>query len=126
MECDGSCRSGNEIEVQNCDSRNTWFEFVTFNGLTQIKVAEEDVCIEVSGGISTTLQTCVDPTEDHPRQKFVALNGSFNNGEKFEIGTVHNPGGCLTQHHHPRPGEVIKRGDCPTTRDHDTSFWVKY
>jgi len=124
MECDGSCRSGNQLEVQNCDSRNAWFEFVTFNGLTQIKLAEDDLCIEVTGTTTTELQSCVDPTEDRPRQKFVALNGSFNNGGKFEIGTVHTPG-CLTQQHHPRPGEVIKREDCPDTRDDDTSFWVK-
>jgi hypothetical protein len=123
-------QSGSEVKVQDCDKGNTWFEFLNMesNGMTQIKVAENDLCLEIVGNNAMELQRCeMDTSRNYTRQKFVALNGSFRSGgNKFEIGTVFRPGGCLSQQHHPRPGEVVKRVECPNTRDDDTSYWVRY
>ena len=130
IECDGSCSSGNQLEIKTCDDDNDCFEWrnLSVSGgqqYTQIQVAGTNTCVELVGNNRVELRQCNEDFANYPRQQFVALNGSFTGPGRFEIGTVYRPG-CLTQQHHPRSGEEIKREDCEDTRDDDTSFWVKY
>jgi hypothetical protein len=123
IECVSGCRSGHQINVERCNSGNPWFEFLNMesDGTAQIMVAETDLCIELVVRITIELQQC-DASLNYTRQKFIALNGNFLWSKKFEIGTVHHPGGYLSQQHHPKSGEI----DCPETRDDGTSFWMRY
>jgi hypothetical protein len=128
MDCDSGCSRGHNVSVHKCGSSSTWFEFLNMesDGTTQLMVAESSVCLELVGSAKIEIQECADVALNYTRQKFVALNGNFLWGNKFEISTVHRPGSCLSQQHHPRSGELIKRIECPTTRDDYTSFWTKY
>lgn len=117
------------MEIHTCDRNSECLEFrnlIRLNGseYAQIKIADRNLCFEIVGQNRMELRECVDT--DYPRQQFVAMNGSFSGGGRFEIGTVFRPGGCLTQQHHPRRGERIKREDCGVPRGDDTSFWVRY
>jgi len=119
----GPCELFDTFTTETCNDDTTWFVFenLASNGETQLQIAESALCLELIGQRQIELRTCV---ASSARQKFVAGLGSFG-GEKFELKTVVN-GGCLSQHHHPKPDEIIYRNDCETTRDSDTSFWMQY
>lgn len=124
MESEGSpCKLADTMAIDTCNDESTWFVFRNHasNGETQLQVAESSLCLELIRQRRIELRTCVSSSA---RQKFVAGKGSFG-GEKFELKTVVN-GGCLSQHHHPKPDEIIYRNDCETSRGDDTSFWNQY
>ena len=118
-----SCDLFDTFTTQTCNDDSTWFVFhnLSDGGETQIQIADTDLCLELIGQRQIELHTCVSSSD---RQKFVAGNGSFG-AEKFELKTVVN-GGCLSQHHHPKPDEPIYRNDCSTAREANTSFWIQY
>ena len=126
MKCASSgCDLLDQLELHDCGDESTWFVFRNLDpttGFTQIQIATTNLCIENTGNQMVELRTCVDSSL---RQKFVAGNGSFG-GDKFEIQTVFNANGCLSNHHHPKAGEIVYRNECSTPRDSDTSFWNQY
>jgi hypothetical protein len=125
MECDGTgCDFDDSIHVQRCGSSNTWFVFENLrNGETQVRVAGKNLCLELISNNSIRLRNC-DSSKD--RQKFRAGLGSFG-GDKFELQTIVHTG-CLSQQHHPKADEVIRRYDCevPRSRGDRTNFWNRY
>ena len=55
-----------------------------------------------------------------------ASNQSFSEvsaSGKFELLTDDRSGRCLSQHHHPKPGEVVYPEKCEKTRRYDTTYW---
>lgn len=126
MQCAGSgCDVMDRLSLYFCGDDSTWFVFRnldTRTGQTQIQIAGSSLCIDNVGNQRVEVHTCVDSST---RQKFVAGNGSFG-GDKFELMTVFNANGCLSNHHHPKENEVIYRNDCSTVRSSNTSFWNKY
>jgi len=129
MKCDASmndpgapCELDDSFTIDTCNDDSTWFLFRNLsNGETQLQIAESNLCMELIGQRQIQLRNCI---SSYSRQKFVAGNGSFG-GEKFELETIVNSG-CLSQHHHPKPDELIYRNDCKTARDTLTSFWNQY
>lgn len=128
MECDGgnsgTCEVDDSIIISHCShDRSTWFVYENLtSGISQIKIAaSENLCLQLVGNNDIRVKVCDGNNE---RQKFKALNGSFG-GTKFELGTVQRDG-CISQHHHPKDGEIIFRMDCALTRKHTTSFWMQY
>lgn len=128
MECSGgnsdACEVEDSIIISHCShDRSTWFVYKNLSGDTsQIQVAvSSDLCLQLVGNNDVRVRAC-DTTKQ--RQKFKALNGSFG-GAKFELGTVERDG-CISQHHHPKDGEIIFRMDCALTRKHTTSYWMQY
>jgi hypothetical protein len=121
LQCRNSCNVGVEIAIRECSSGNTKFEFVGSSSV-QVKVSGKDLCMELmsSDNRKITLQKC----SSSSRQKFTAGLGSFS-GEKFELQTV-AVSGCVTQEHHPRDGELIRRQGCDGARFDTTSFYNKY
>jgi Ricin-type beta-trefoil lectin domain len=123
FECrSGRCGSGVEIAIRKCDSGNTRFEYVG-SGQVQVKVAGQDLCLELmeSNNRDIKLQKC-DPGSR--RQLFTAGPGDFN-GSRFELQTV-QVAGCLSNPHHPRDGELIRRQNCAGARFDTTSYYNKY
>jgi hypothetical protein len=122
LQCRNECNNNVEIAVRECNSRNTNFEFVGSGQERQIKVVDKDLCIELieEDYIQVKFARC----SDSDRQKFRAGLGDFD-GQKFEIETVAR-NGCLSQPHHPRDGELLRRQGCDGARFDTTSFFIKY
>jgi hypothetical protein len=128
MECSGgnsdACEVDDSIIISHCShDRSTWFVYKNLsNDVSQIQVAvSSHLCLQLVGNNDIRVKVC-DGTKQ--RQKFKALNGSFG-GAKFELGTTERDG-CISQHHHPKDGEIIFRMDCALTRKHTTSYWMQY
>lgn len=128
MECNGgntdACEIGDSIIISHCShDHSTWFVYKNLkDGISQIQVAvNSNLCLQLVGNNDIQVRAC-DGTKQ--RQKFKSLNGNFG-GTKFELGTVERDG-CISQHHHPKDGEIIFRMDCALTRKHTTSYWTQY
>jgi hypothetical protein len=125
MQCAGStCDEDEKIHMQECDEDdNTWFVFENLgsNGETQIRVADQDLCIEVISERDVRVRTC-DAWEN--KQYFYAGIGSFGEN-RFELQS-YEYGGCLTQQHHPKEGEEVKQYPCSLPREDFTNFWTRY
>jgi hypothetical protein len=120
FQCRSSCNVGVEIAIRECSNSNTKFQFVG-SGQVQVKVVDKDLCMELmSDNVKITLQKC----SSSSRQKFTDGPGDFN-GQKFELQTV-AVAGCLSQPHHPRDGEIIRRQGCDGARADTTSYFNKY
>jgi hypothetical protein len=69
-------------------------------------------------GIVITLSTC---TTNDPRQLFTNQPSA-----KFEIRTVTSKDKCLTQHHHPKSGEIVYVEGCSLAHATNTGYWAAY
>jgi len=71
------------------------------------------------------LKTC---DETNPLQRFIAMNGSFADGDKFELSQKKFTQQCVANDHHPKATEVLELHSCEGIRapDSQTSYWTKY
>lgn len=92
----------------------------------QIQVHNTDLCLSLVGVRSIELQTCdASKIEQrfqgfHPDEGMMELfpvNSNMKEGKEKEVKQ------CITQHHHPRPGERIFAEKCSKARRSDTSLW---
>jgi hypothetical protein len=124
----GDCRAGDQLWIQKCDdfggSGNVHFEVVRDStaGADQFKIQGQDLCMTLVAGSDRyiNVQTC-DVT--NVRQFFTGfgLAGPF-----IVYPYQQNPDGverCLTQHHHPKAGEVLFLDACATATFWDTAYW---
>jgi len=76
-------------------------------------------------GTQIYLQTC---DETIAEQRFFAPNGSFADGDKFELSQIGRESQCVSNDHHPKAGEVLETHSCEGIRapESQTSYWVKY
>ena len=60
-------------------------------------------------------------------QHWKTINGNLS-GRRFEMVPVSRTSHCITQAHHPKPGEVVETYRCTIARSptHLTSFWNLY
>lgn len=121
LQCRSRCGTGVEVALRECSSDNTRWEFVG-SSQVQVKVSGRDLCMELSdrNNRDITLQPC----SNSRRQLFTAGPGDFN-GAKFELQTL-QVAGCLSNPHHPREGELIRRQNCRGARIDTTSYYNKY
>lgn len=90
-----------------------------------IKLLGRNSCLQLDDGSkSIFLRTC---DSQSTLQHWKATNGSLT-GRRFEIVPFTLPSHCVTQDHHPKPGEVLRVYRCSLARspDHLTSFWSLY
>jgi hypothetical protein len=107
------------MRIQNCGSNNTILQPFARNGdETNLKDSKTNFCMSLESN-TIYMRTC---SSSDKRQRFV---GSFD-ASKFEIHPVSNSSGCLTQQHHPKPGEDVRLYSCSTARGDQTSYWNKY
>ncbi|CAB9513487.1 expressed unknown protein [Seminavis robusta] len=69
-----------------------------------------------------------DPND--PMQRWIASNGTafFDEDNRFEISQAGFNSQCISNDHHPKPGEVIELHSCEALRapDSQTALWTKY
>jgi hypothetical protein len=107
------------MRIQNCGSNNTILQHVGRNGNeSNLKDRKTNFCMSLESN-KIYMRTC---NSSDKRQRFI---GSFDSS-KFEIYPVSNLTGCLTQQHHPKPGEEVRLYSCSTARGDQTSSWNKY
>lgn len=120
------CRSGDDIELDNCDGDNVKFVLRNRSGRkAQLQIAGKNLCLELRGektffGVRRRIievRTCASSNDD---QYFEASWDS----SRFDIEA--NDGKCVTQHHHPRPGEDLLSEKCSRAENDETRYWVKY
>jgi hypothetical protein len=120
------CNS-DQLYISKCSfERNQWFTFEpTPSGEVLIKLGnDKNQCWERLRR-SIYIRTC-DP--NNPLQRWFALNGSLDDGDRFELSQQGFTNQCMTNAHHPKAGEVVEMHSCRASRapDSETSFWVKY
>ena len=120
-ECDGSCGSGQELDLGRCESSSDKWRFVNMDSdSTQIQLADgSDLCWYKSSR-DIELREC-DASEEC--QKFRPGRGSFG-GYKFELVTCGDR--CVTQQHYPRSGESLFGESCSRARKDKSAYWEKY
>lgn len=94
LTCRGGCSANNgEIEIKDCDGSPTRWEFVSHGpNEVQIKVANQNICVEEFADNDLELSTCDSLNQ---KQRFVAFGGSFND-RRFEISPKLRQGWCFT------------------------------
>jgi len=113
-----SCKSGVQLWIQRCDSRSTKFEILRNNNGDLMKVRGRNLCMERRGDLFIILRPC---DETKHRQWF---KGFENQETPF---TLRNVGDqfhrCMSQHHHPKNGEVLFLDECDYALDTNTGLW---
>jgi len=131
MQCRGSCKSGSSIEIHTCKGGNYIRQKFLAIGHTIRPASNPALCITATGyngkSSPTRLQYCKRNNNSGGRgQGRYASNQSFSEvsaSGKFELLTDDKSGRCLSQHHHPKPGEVVYPEKCEKTRRYDTTYW---
>jgi len=123
MQTRGSASSGTKIEIDTCKNFSIRQKFLAV-GRTIRPATNPSLCITVVGygGKSS-------PTVLRPCSYRVAKSQSFDeitSYGKFELQPEDKSGRCLSQHHHPKPHEVVFPEKCEKTRRFDTTFWTTY
>jgi hypothetical protein len=127
LQCDGSsCGENDILIIKECDDDNTRFNFINPSAdSVQIKVANEDLCLEVISDMDRRKVTLENCDTGNIYQRFIAGEMGDFSGDRFELQPIARPG-CLTQRHHPKDDEYIYLEVCEEARDDLTSFWNKY
>ena len=109
--------SGDKVKIETCGSGNTRWEIVPLSGQgDQIRKSGSNQCIELIGSRAIALRGC---DASVTRQRWMAVMGAFND-YRFDIRPVRDLAKCLTQHHHPKPGEDVFAEFCSTAHQHTT------
>ncbi|KAL7531757.1 hypothetical protein ACHAWF_003898 [Thalassiosira exigua] len=117
MRCRNNCRSGDSVDVDWCGGSKTQ-RFVS-QGETLRPAVDPSLCLTSTGY----------QTNDRPLRVYRCDGGSDQRFEglqdkgRFEI---RHRGRCISQQHHPKEGERVYPEECRKTRDHDTTYWIKY
>lgn len=125
----GVCKEGEVMRLRNCKTRSSAdarFEMIKKRRGYQYRVVgPNNLCLEnskkeISGkNIDIVLKTC---NNNHKQQ----FKGYHRGATKFELKPSRKQGRCLTNHHHPRPGEEVYAETCFKARKTKTGYWVKY
>jgi hypothetical protein len=123
MQCKNGCQEGEILFLHYCAWDSARFDFVDApSNQVQIRVVDTNLCLERSGN-ATSLKVC---NLDNPLQHWKSPTGGFG-GAIFEfIQTYDGEDYCVTQHHHPKYGEIIEMYTCNEARFDTTSYWMKY
>lgn len=96
----------------------------------QLKIANSNLCLSLVSGSARKLrlETC---NASKIEQRFTGFRSVGDGAMEIAPAKVFKKDGvvverCLTQHHHPRPGERIFSEICRTARITDTNLWSTY
>jgi hypothetical protein len=117
VQCVNACREGDILHTRKC-RRGRYTQYFVKIGNTLRPLLNKTICIARSGNRKISLQVC----DGSKEQTWYGLR--FDGG-KFELSDEEvNPLKCLSQHHHPKPREVLYMESCVLARDFDTSYWI--
>ena len=125
MECRGQCINNAKIQIDKCSSTDIRQKFIAI-GTTIRPASNPALCLttdSMKGGTSNPVKLKYCSNSSPAAQSFHEVKG---NG-KFELQPKNGYGSrCLSQHHHPKPYEVVFPERCEKTRMHDTTYWRTY
>ena len=107
----------------NCKTKSdadAEFELTRLKKGDQFRVAGTDLCLQKIGrSKGIVLKSC---QSSNPLQLF----RGFQSGRKFDLRPVTSAGPYLTNHHHPKAGEVVFAQTCSKAHRTKTGYWVAY
>lgn len=117
VQCVNSCEEGDTLYTRKCRNGRYTQYFVKM-GNTLRPLTNKNMCVAQSGHRKISLRTCDGSDEQ-------IWYGFRFDGGKFELNSQSvNPSKCLSQHHHPKPREVLYMESCELARKWDTSYWI--
>ena len=121
MQCrGGECQNGSQIAVNEC-SGSTRQQFIA-EGDT-IRANGTNLCMTEIGFNNESKPITLFPcNEEEKSQKFTG----FKEDGPFQLRPLTNTSTCLTQHHHPKPRELVYPRRCEKPVDNDSSLWIAY
>ncbi|KAL7546789.1 hypothetical protein ACHAWF_010121 [Thalassiosira exigua] len=120
MECRGECRSGASMQVHDCDE-SVRQKFLAV-ARTIRPATNPTLCLSVTGYGGTTSPVRLRRCDRRNDQNFLEVSSA----NKFELQPQNNRERCLSQHHHPKPGEAVFPESCVKTRKFTTTYWNVY
>jgi hypothetical protein len=126
-----TCHEGDALFVNFCSSESIYFQTTPWGNpsdslsTVMIHVVNTTFCLERYATINVTLATCNTTNE---QQEWTSPQYPWALNESFEI--IHRPRRssdmCMTIHHHPKLGDIIKMIPCPVSRHDNSSLWVMF
>ena len=125
MSCgdDGICKKNDVMRLRNCKDKSDLdarFNVISQKRGDQLRVFGTDLCLQKRGKSRHIL---LKPCKNKPLQWFSGLR---QNGESFELRPSRFANHCLSNHHHPKIGEVVYAESCHLAHKADTGYWVAY
>jgi len=120
-ECQNSCRRGAEIEIQRCSSsdRKQRWRFYKYNRYMIESVYRPGQCAKLRSS-----RVKLDDCDPNDRSQLWDLDGP--NEKKFEWREKRSSRSCVTNQHHPTPGEELKTMSCREAKRDETNYWTIY
>ena len=125
MSCpSGECKRYDNMVLRDCEKktdRDAQFVVTSAGKGHQFRVTNSNLCLKKnSQGRAIKLEPC---DEEDILQQF---DGFKSDGGKFDLKPSTSTKRCLSQHHHPKKGEVVYAETCFKAHRVDTGYWVAY
>jgi len=125
MSCgqDGECKENENMYLRKCNPKTSLdaiFKVIKQKKGHQLQVVGTDLCLQKRG---KSRQILLKPCRNTPLQRFFGFK--FEE-EKFELRPSRFADKCLSNHHHPKDGELVYSENCSLAHKADTGYWVAY
>lgn len=125
MSCPSAeCKRNDKMELRDCNKKSdqdAQFVATSTGKGHQFRVANSNLCLQKnSRGRAIKLKPC------NAENKLQHFEGFKSDGEKFDLRPSSSTKRCLSQHHHPKSGEIIYAETCHKAHRVDTGYWVAY
>ncbi|KAL9179483.1 hypothetical protein ACHAXT_008773 [Thalassiosira profunda] len=126
MSCglDGVCKKDDSMYLVNCKSKShadARFTSTRRRKGLQYRVVGTDLCLQKIGrSRRIELRPC---SKSQVLQQFKSKRGPDGG---FDLRPARYTGRCLTNHHHPKAGELVYAESCRTAHRTKTGYWEKY
>ena len=118
IQCVNKCGKEDVLYTRQC-TRGRYTQYFVKVGNSLRPLTNKGMCVTRTGRRKIALRSCDDALDEQQWYGF-----RFDGG-KFELrNQVTNESKCLSQHHHPKPREVLYLEWCDLARQFDTSYWI--
>jgi hypothetical protein len=119
---DTTCKAGDQLWIQTCspnEGGNAIFSVVSGPHGEQIKIHGTNLCMERVDIRLIQLNEC----DDQNIVRDVQLWDGFKQSGPFQLAPRNHDGVCMSQHHHPKPNELVYTEVCRIAHFWDTGYW---
>jgi len=125
MSCPGGeCKRNDHIELRDCEEKSNedaQFVATSIGKGHQFRVINTNLCLQKSKRtVAINLEPC------NTRNMLQHFVGFKTDGKRFDLKPSTKTKRCLSQHHHPKRGEIIYAETCFKAHRVDTGYWVAY
>lgn len=118
------CTRNSKMELRDCKNKsNQDAQFVAtkIKKGHQFRVTNTNLCLtKRRRGSAILLKPC------NAKNKWQVFTGFKPDGSRFDLKPSSSSKRCLSQHHHPKRGEIIYAESCFKAHTFDTGYWVAY